>query len=114
MLFYIFAVLFMVLASETYSRSGDILARSARGNGWHSLYNLVGSVLAPVLVIALFVWGFVVYGWWVALLVVIGISYVIGMIYAERMWHWAVYLVLGAVPLGLACAAYAVVQHFDK
>jgi predicted membrane channel-forming protein YqfA (hemolysin III family) len=110
-LFYIFAVLFMVIASETYTRSGATLSRSAQTSSWYSLYSLLGSVVAPLLVVALFVWGFIAYGWWIALLVVIGISYVVSMAYAERMWHGAIYLVLGAVPLGMACAAYAIAQR---
>ena len=87
MLFYVFAVLCMVVASETYTRSGEILGRSSETSGWHSLYNLLGSVVAPALVVVLFIWGFIAYGWWVAPLVVIGISYVVSMAYAERMWH---------------------------
>lgn len=112
MLFYVFAVLCMVVASETYTRSGEILGRSSETSGWHSLYNLLGSVVAPALVVVLFIWGFIAYGWWVAPLVVIGISYVVSMAYAERMWHWAVHMVLGAVPLGMACAAYAITQRY--
>lgn len=110
MIFYFAAMSCMVLVSETYVRSTYTDKPCGNDSVLTFLRNFLGGFVGPVSALALLVWGFFAYKWWVPLLALFGCSYVMGRVFAGLMWDHAMTIVLSAFPLGLIFSIAAIID----
>ena len=111
MIFYLGAVSFLVIACESYTRSNPHTKRPARNNSSEFIYNFVGALIAPVVVVGFFIWGFFAYDWWVPVATLLGCSFVVSRILGKYMKELSTLLVLGAFPIGAACGLIAIMER---
>lgn len=108
MIFFFAAVALLVLASETYVRSLYNCEPKDNDSVISCSYKVIGGFAAPISALLVVFSGFFLFAWWIPLLALFGCSYVMGMVFARLMWDYEVQLVLGAFPLGIACALFAI------
>ena len=108
MITYFAAVSFLILSSEAYVKSNCVTRRPPRDTIAEFAYNFIGAFIAPVIVVALFFWGFFAFSWWVPLLAVAGCSFAISKIFSQLMSDYSTAFVLAAFPAGVLCATYSV------
>ncbi len=111
MIFYLSAVSFLVLSCESYTRSNPYTKRPARDSSSEFIYNIVGALVAPAVVIGMFVWGFFAYQWWIPIVTLLGCSFLVSRLLGKYMGKLSTLLVLGAFPIGVASGMIAIMER---